>query len=138
MAELTLYDRRLAELTASMETVRTDAEIRAWHAEAAALLRDLETKEGMTVGIDALRAAIGRGGGWHWGPDGHWVVPDGYVNALTSLSVQIQDKLHNLVLKDIVAARDETTPPEYKELVERYYEVLSRKWWAEAMRRWGK
>jgi hypothetical protein len=30
-----------------------------------------------------------------------------------------------LILKDMVSARDEATPPEFKELVERYFEVLS-------------
>ena len=30
-----------------------------------------------------------------------------------------------LILKDMMSARDEATPPAFKELVERYYEVLS-------------
>ena len=31
-----------------------------------------------------------------------------------------------MILKDMASARDEATPPEFKELVERYYEVLSK------------
>ena len=35
-------------------------------------------------------------------------------------------KIQDLILKDMVSARDEATPPAFKELVERYYEVLSK------------
>jgi hypothetical protein len=31
-----------------------------------------------------------------------------------------------MILKDMISSRDESIPPEFKELVERYYEVLSR------------
>ena len=40
--------------------------------------------------------------------------------------MKIQEKIQDLILKDLVSARDEATPPEFKELVERYYEVLSK------------
>ena len=35
------------------------------------------------------------------------------------------ERIQDLILKDLVSARDEATPPEFKEMVERYYEVLS-------------
>ena len=39
---------------------------------------------------------------------------------------RIQVQIQEMILKDMMSSRDETTPPEFKELVERYYEVLSR------------
>ena len=38
----------------------------------------------------------------------------------------LQAKIQNLILKDMASARDEATPPQFKELIERYYEVLSK------------
>ena len=52
--------------------------------------------------------------------------PAGYVTALSSVNYVLQSKIQDLILKDIVSARDEATPPEFKELVDRYYEVLSK------------
>jgi hypothetical protein len=67
-------------------------------------------------------------GGWEWGlGDYHFrVAPTVLTTALRSVSISLQDKIQNLILKDIASARDEPTPPEFKELVERYYEVLSK------------
>ena len=48
------------------------------------------------------------------------------MTALRSVSILLQGKIQDLILKDMVSARDEATPPEFKELVERYYEVLSK------------
>ncbi len=31
-----------------------------------------------------------------------------------------------MILKDLASARDEATPPVFRELVERYYEVISK------------
>jgi len=45
---------------------------------------------------------------------------------LSSVSLLLQGRIQDLILKDIVSARDEATPPEFKELVDRYYEVLSK------------
>ena len=54
------------------------------------------------------------------------IAPGGYVGALTSVNLLLQSKIQDLILKDMVSARDEATPPEFKELVDRYYEVLSK------------
>ena len=106
--------------------MKTDAEIAEWHRLAAALVRDLE-KAGLTDGRDgAGRCVRGRrlGLGRRRSP-----LPDrpgGYTTALASVSILLQDKIQDLILKDMVSARDEATPPEFKELVDRYYEVLSK------------
>ena len=63
---------------------------------------------------------------WHRSGGPHeYTFINGLGNALSGVTRQIQDKIQDLILKDMVSARDEATPPEFKELVERYFEVLS-------------
>ena len=52
--------------------------------------------------------------------------PGGFLGELASIGVLLQGKIQDLILKDMLSARDEATPPAFKELVERYYEVLSK------------
>ena len=133
LAALVEYDKRVAELTAKLKLLKTDADINVWHRLAATLIHDLE-KAGVTDGAAALTAALesaGRyvaAGHWNWSLDreDHRIAPAGYTIALGSVTIQLQDKIQDLILRDIASARDEATPPEFKELVERYYEVLSK------------
>jgi hypothetical protein len=125
LAALVEFDKRLAELTARLKTLKTDAEINEWHRLAAALIRDLE-KAGLTGAAATLTAAL-EAGGWRGGAVhyGSQFAPAGLVTALSTAARQIQEKIQDLILKDMVSARDEATPPEFQELVERYFEVLS-------------
>ncbi|MFI5459341.1 MAG: DUF4175 family protein [Isosphaerales bacterium] len=126
LAALVEFDKRVAELTAKLKTLKTDAEIAEWRRLAAALIRDLR-KAGLTDGATALADAF-EAGGWDWGiGDHHYrIAPASYTTVLSSVSLLIQGRIQDLILKDIVSARDEATPPEFKELVDRYYEVLSK------------
>jgi hypothetical protein len=126
LAALVELDRRIAELTAKLKTIKTDAEIAEWRRAAGELVRDLE-KAGLADGAHALSDAFDAGG-WEWGVGDYHVrvAPVVIVNAIRSVDLVLQAKIQNLILKDIASARDEPTPPEFKELVERYYEVLSK------------
>jgi len=126
LAALVEFDKRVAELTAKMKTLKTDAEIAEWRRLAAALIRDLQ-KAGLTQGATALADAF-EVGGWDWGIGDHAyrIAPVSYTAVLSSVSLLLQGRIQDLILKDIVSARDEATPPEFKELVDRYYEVLSK------------
>jgi hypothetical protein len=119
-------DRRVAELTAKLKTITTDAEIAEWRRLAADLVRDLE-KAGLTDAATALVNAF-EAGGWHWGVgvEHFRTAPAGFTIALQSVSSLLQAKIQNLILKDMASARDEATPPQFKELVDRYYEVISK------------
>jgi hypothetical protein len=119
-------DRRVAELTAKLKTITTDAEIAEWRRLAADLVRDLE-KAGLTDAATALVNAF-EAGGWHWGVgvEHFRTAPAGFTIALQSVSSLLQSKIQNLILKDMASARDEATPPQFNELVDRYYEVLSK------------
>ena len=125
LAALVEFDRRVAELTEKMANLKTEAELTAWKREVAALIRDLEKAgiEGAAELADSLRV----GGGWHWDDrDHHFVVPENTLASLQTVSVQIKDRVQDLILKDLASARDEATPPMFRELVERYYEVISK------------
>jgi hypothetical protein len=126
LAAMVEFDRRVAELMTKLKTIKTDAEIAEWHRLADALVRDLE-KAGLTQAATALTDAF-EAGGRHWGVDSlHFrTAPAVFTVALTEVSRTFQEKIQNLILKDLASARDEATPPEFKELVERYYEVLSK------------
>jgi hypothetical protein len=134
LARLIELERRVAALVPRLKELRTDAEVAGWHRQAAELIHELEAAGLSDVAgalTDAIRtAALGRGNGpWRWGlGDDHiWVVPDGYQDALAKVTSRIEERIQDMVLKDMVSARDEATPPEFKELVERYYEVLSKR-----------
>jgi hypothetical protein len=124
LAALVEFDKRLAELTTNLKTLKTVADFDEWRRMATALIRDLE-KAGLTSAVASLRTALEtfvwrRDDGLH-----QHTIAEGLGHALSGVTKQIQDKIQDLILKDMVAARDEATPPEFKELVERYFEVLS-------------
>jgi hypothetical protein len=125
IAALVEFDRRVSELMERLKTVRTNAEITEWRRDATELIRDLE-KAGLSDAATTLTGAFDAAG-WDWGGDYRArVVPAGITVALRSVTLMFQEKIQNLVLKDMASAHDEATPPEFKELVERYYEVLSK------------
>jgi hypothetical protein len=45
---------------------------------------------------------------------------------MAALQEDVQLRLQSLLIGDLSASPDDTTPPKYQELVERYYQVLSR------------
>ena len=116
----------LAELTAKLKTLKTDADITEWHRLADSI--DPGPGESRTDQrrrrADAMRW---QAASWH----GRRIPLTAALRHSEACDrpfirrEQIQDKIQDLILKDMVSARDEATPPEFKELVERYYEVLS-------------
>ncbi|MDR3636296.1 MAG: hypothetical protein P4L84_21010 [Isosphaeraceae bacterium] len=133
LAEMVEFDRRMAELVERMKTLKTDGQITEWHRDAAELVREME-KTGLGDAAAALQEAFAAGGwhdaagSWHWavGPHDFRLVPEAYTRAINVVVHKIQDRIQDLLMKDLVSDRDEATPPEFKELVERYYEVLSK------------
>ncbi len=119
LANLVEFDRRIAELMEKIKNMKPGDDIVEWRRLADALVRDLE-KGGLTDSARALSDILAAGDNAHLGGR------DAYLTALSSISVFLQGKIQDLILKDLVSARDEATPPAFKELVERYYEVLSK------------
>ncbi|MBC8116338.1 MAG: hypothetical protein H7062_18270 [Candidatus Saccharimonas sp.] len=64
---------------------------------------------------------------FNWGlVNDRYTAPDGYAINLIRVQEEVQARIQSLVLGDFTSATDENTPPKYQELVERYYQVLSR------------
>ncbi len=135
--ELRKVEAALAELREQLEKLETPSQVAAWHREVRDLLDKLEklgvspkdreflekemTKAGFGLDVDRTKRAV------NWGlVNGYYVYPAGYNFALLHLQEDIQERIQTLILGDLGNASDEATPPKYQELVNRYYEVLSR------------
>ncbi len=108
LAAMVEFDRRVAALTSKLATLKTDAQITAWHRDASALIRDLEKAgiAGASELADALKDGGWNGGAaaWNWGdgPDRR-LAPGAYSTALTNISTQIKDQIQDMILKDLAS-----------------------------------
>ncbi len=133
--ELRKLEQALADLREKLENLETQAQIAAWHREARELLDQAE-KLGISdrVRDDLLeemkKAGLGVNGQrntFNWGlVNDRYASPDGYAVNLIRVQEEVQARIQNLLLGDIASATDDATPPKYQDLVERYYQVLSK------------
>ena len=78
-------------------------------------------KAGFGLDVDRTKRAV------NWGlVNGYYAYPVAYNHGLIHLQEDIQERIQTLILGDLGNVTDHATPPKYQELVERYYEVLSR------------
>lgn len=134
--ELRKLEQALADLRDQLDKLETPSQVAAWHREARELLdrldklgvnlkaRDEFEEEMKKAGFgvaDRVRRDIS------WGLiDGRYDTPAGYNTALIHIQEDIQERIQALILGDLGNVSDDATPPKYQDLVERYYEVLSR------------
>lgn len=135
--ELRKVEAALAELREQLEKLETPSQVAAWHREVRDLLDKLEklgvspkdreflekemTKAGFGLDVDRKNRAV------NWSIVGnYYVYPAAYNFALIHLQEDIQERIQTLILGDLGNVSDDATPPKYQELVNRYYEVLSR------------
>ncbi len=133
--ELRDAEQMLADLREKLEQLETPSQVAAWHREARELLDKLD-KLGVSDEIreefieEMKKAGFNTnlaGGLVSWEvANGHYVAPQTYARALIHLQEEVQARLQNLLLGDLDSSPDEATPPKYQELVDRYYQVLSR------------
>ena len=133
--ELRKLEQALADLRDKLETLETQAQVAAWHREAQDLL-DRAEKLGISdkVREDFLeqmkKAGLGVNGqrnAFNWGlVNDHYAAPGAYAVNLIRVQEEVQARIQNLLLGDISTATDDATPPKYQDLVERYYQVLSK------------
>lgn len=133
--ELRKLEQALADLRERLDELETQGQIAAWHREAQDLL-DRAEKLGISDKVredfleEMKRAGLSINGSrsrFDWGiADNRYEAPGGYVRPLLNLQEEVQARIQNLLLGDITSAADEATPPKYQDLVERYYQVLSR------------
>ena len=133
--ELAKVEEKITVLTDDLEELQTETEVAGWHNNANALLDDLDQ-----VGIDEeqrkpFEEEMKRIG---WGNTTdrkqNWVLVDGvyrspasYRMHLLRLQSAVQTRMQELMLGDLLDSGDEPIPPQYQDLVDRYYQVLSRR-----------
>ena len=135
--ELRKLEAQLAELREQLEKLETPSQVAAWHREVRELLDKLEklgvspkdreylekemAKAGFGSDVDRTKRVV------NWGlVNGYYAYPVAYNHGLIHLQEDIQERIQTLILGDLGNVTDDATPPKYQELVDRYYEVLSR------------
>ena len=99
-------------------------------------MESIKAGEGrLASAADKLADGLRRHGGWgsedrpsrsQFGPGQTVLLPPGeYTKGVTNLLTELQARIQELVLKDVLMDRDEAVPAQYKSLVEDYYRALS-------------
>jgi hypothetical protein len=134
IAELMQLERQAAELQEKLERLETPNQITNWHQGADELLEQLDkmgiAEEPREELYDAMKdagwTANRVGGGWNWTVvKGYYGAPVVYHRTVKTIVSDLHAVIQELILGDLRNMGDETTPPQYERLVERYYQVLS-------------
>jgi len=127
-------EKRAAALRQNLTQLESQVAVADWHRQTDVFLQELTKRVTSSAAAARLQEAMrdqGWGGvlrPWDRGPNGpYYSGPGAYVAAIDTIVVQLQQEVRELVLKDLVSVSDEATPPQYKELVERYFQVLSQR-----------
>ncbi len=133
--ELARLEEQLAALDERLDELDSENKITGWHVDAEELLEELGG-----AGIDeALHSQIleeMRKQGWNpealridwnWSraPGAAYVPPLAYHRILSRFAASLRARMQELLLGDLTAAGDEPIPPQYEDLVDRYYQVLA-------------
>lgn len=133
--ELAKVEQKLTELDQELDQLDTPTDITGWHVDATAILEELDklgiSKELREQFLEEMRKAGWSSGvasrGWNWArvEGGRYAAPNGYRMLISRLSAQVRGRMQELMLGDMGFSRDEPIPPQYQELVDRYYQVLA-------------
>ena len=128
-------ERLAASLLRQLSELETKSDVAGWHRDARELLEDLEKNGFGGPAVDELEDVLREGGwgmddqvlqaNWAVGGGGTYLPPKHYVITTADLVRELQARIQELVLGDLLADGDEATPVEYERMVERYYQVLS-------------
>ena len=129
--QLRELEQEAVELQEQMNLVENGQGVQQWQQEFEELLEDLEQSGGGGAVREEL-AELARTGElpgtdtWRRGAaPAPFSPPALYARNIPLLVEEIQRQIQELVLIDLLADRDEATPPEYEHLVERYLKVLA-------------
>ena len=132
--ELAKLEQQLAGLDERLDELDTQQRITGWHIDADVLLERLDEAG---IGDDVRKEFIDEMRGQGWSPDrrvnwkwgliegGRYAVPVAYHRLLSRLTTSLRERMQDLMLGDMTAAGDEPIPPQYQELVDRYYRMLA-------------
>jgi hypothetical protein len=135
--ELRKLEQALLDLRERLEKLETPSQLAGWHRDLRELLNELDKlgvslqareefekemkKMGFSIDLDRTKQIP------DWSlVDGRYIVPDNFKLPLINLQEDIQQRIQGLILGDLGNISDDAMPPKYQELVERYYQVLSR------------
>jgi hypothetical protein len=137
--ELLNAEQQLEALRDRMDKLEREQDVVQWISEAGKLLEKLER---LKIG-DALREELQKlleqagwqrdaehfrlngGGGWALTDKRAYSAPAGYAETLRLLNEEVQAHIQELILGDLLSGQEEASPPQYQQLVERYYQVLA-------------
>jgi len=132
--ELAKLEEALAGLDERLDELDAESKITGWHVDADELVERLE---GAGIDEDLRKAFIDelRNNGWsldaasrRWNwtlIGGRYSAPIAYHRLLSRLTTSLRARMQELMLGDLTAAGDEPIPPQYQDLVDRYYQVLA-------------
>ena len=134
IAELMEIEREAVELQEKLDRLETQGQITGWHRAADELLAELEkmgiAEESREKLVEAMREAGWNenrvGGNWEWTlRSGRYGAPLVYYRTVRNVVGDLHSIIQELILGDLRDSGDENIPAQYKQLVERYYQVLS-------------
>jgi len=133
--ELAKLEEQLAALDDRLDKLDSDPKISGWHDDADELLERLDgvgiDKELRQEFVDEMRQAGWTSGAqprtWNWrrGAGAYYAAPPAYTRLLSRMADSLRARMQELMLGDLTASGDEPVPPQYADLVDRYYRVLA-------------
>lgn len=133
--ELAKVEAQLTRLDEQLDQLETPTNITAWHMDAENLLDELDaagvSKELQQQFVEEMKKGGWgpevRSRGWQWQriEGGNYAAPVPYRPTVARLLSSVRGRMQELMLGDLASSRDEPIPPQYQELVDRYYQVLA-------------
>ena len=138
LEELLNVEQKLQELRERLDKLENERDVVQWLTDAGRLMDQVEklgVGEKLLEQLEELLRQAGwseelerfrlRGSGWVIANRGYYDVPPGYAPVLVNLTAEVQAHIQELILGELLAGQDEASPPQYEQLVERYYQVLA-------------
>jgi hypothetical protein len=131
--ELAKVEEKITVLTDELDELDTETKVAGWHNDANDLLDELDKAGVSEEQRKEFEQEMKRVG---WGNTNerkeNWVLVDGlfrspasYRMHLLRLQSAVQARIQELMLGDLLDSSDEPIPPQYQDLVDKYYRVLS-------------
>lgn len=134
IAELMRVEREAADLKDKLDRLEAQGQITEWHREAEEMLAELEkidvAEEARAELVEGMHEAGWNSdqlrGNWNWAlRGGRYGAPIVYHRSIDGIVEDLHALIQELILGDLRDSADESTPPQYERLVDRYYQVLS-------------
>jgi hypothetical protein len=133
--ELAQLEQQLLKLEKQLGQLDTESRLTRWHTEASELLDKLEEMEIDKELPKLLREEMAEAGwgegappsAWSWGrtAGGVFAAPAPYRALLSRAADELRGRMQEYLLGHAIATGEEPIPPQYQDLVDRYYRALA-------------